>query len=161
LLGTVETVNGRLADNEREAALLAIEPKLAEIDRALTQIHASAELRNKTLYPLQQLKLKIAGLTSIPQIRYLAEQASTLLDEAMDKIAASQKQLPVGGKEPGTTTISKPSHHTAPKPVKVVNAQALSSKTYLETEAEVDAYLAKLRQELVAILQEGKKARIQ
>ena len=161
LLGTVETVNGKLADGERETALLAIEPKLAEIDSALAQIHASAELRNKTLYPLQQLKLKIAGLTSIPQIRYLAEQASTLLDEAMDKIAASQKQPPVSSKEPGTSSTAKPSHHTAPKPVKVVNAQALSSKTYLETEAEVDAYLAKLRQELVAILQEGKKARIQ
>jgi len=43
----------------------------------------------------------------------------------------------------------------------VIRAQELSNKTYLETEDEVDAYLTKLRKALVAVLQEGKKARIQ
>ena len=50
---------------------------------------------------------------------------------------------------------------TPQKPVKVIRAHELSNKTYLETEDEVDAYLAKLRKALVAVLQEGKKARIQ
>ncbi len=50
---------------------------------------------------------------------------------------------------------------TPQKPVKVIRAQELSSKTYLETEAEVDAYLAKLKLVLLAVLNEGKKARIE
>ena len=75
----------------------------------------------------------------------------------MDSIAAAQKQPSPGIKEPGAGKTG-----TSPqKPVKVIRAQELSNKTYLETEYEVDAYLTKLRKALVAVLQEGKKARIQ
>jgi len=157
LLNTVETVNEQLAAAEREIALLAIEQKLAEIETALDHVHANADLRNKALHPLQQLKISIAGQSSIPQIRYLAERAGTHLDTAMDSIAAAQKKPTPGTKEPGTGNTG-----TMPqKPVKVIRAQELSNKTYLETEDEVDAYLTQLRKALVAVLQEGKKARIQ
>ena len=157
LLNTVETVNEQLAATEREIALLAIEQKLAEIEIALDHVQANADLRNKALHPMQQLKISIAGQSSIPQIRYLAERAGTHLDTAMDSIAAAQKQPTPGIKEPGAGNTGT----TPQKPVKVIRAQALSSKTYLETEAEVDAYLAKLKLVLLAVLNEGKKARIE
>ena len=157
LLNTVETVNGQLAAIEREIALLAIEQKLAEIETALDQAQADVNLRNKALHPLQQLKISIAGQSSIPQIRYLAERAGTHLDTAMDSIATAQEQPAPGIKEPGAGNAGT----TPQKPVKVIRAQKLSNKTYLETEDEVDAYLTKLRKALVAALQEGKKARIQ
>lgn len=166
LLTTVETVSERLAGKEREIALLAIEQKLAEIESDLNKVNADASLRNKALYPLQQLKASIAGLVSIPKIRYLAEQADLHLDSAMDAIAASQKQTPPGIKEPAPG-VQTPGSSATPvavpvqKPVKVIRAQSLSTKSYLETEAEVDTYLAKLRQELLTALQEGKRARIQ
>jgi hypothetical protein len=157
LLNTVETINQQLAATEREIALLAIAQKLAEIETALNQVHANDDLRNKALHPLQQLKISIAALSSIPQMRYLADRAGTHLDTAMDSIAATQKQSEQGVKEPGAgVTVTIPQ-----KPVKVIRAQELSIKTYLETEDEVDAYLTKLRKALVAVLQEGKKARIQ
>jgi hypothetical protein len=166
LLITVETVNERLAGKEREIALLAIEQKLAEVESDLNKVNADAALRNKALYPLQQLKANIAGVVSIPKIRYLAEQADLHLDSAMDAIAASQKQTPTGGNEPvsgkqGTETSAKPVVTPQQKPIKVIRVQSLSTKSYLETEAEVDAYLAKLRQELLTALKEGKRARIQ
>jgi hypothetical protein len=157
LLNTVETVNEHLAATEREIALLAIEQKLAEIETALDHVQANADLRNKALRPMQQLKISISGQSSIPQIRYLAERAGTHLDTAMDSIAAAQKQPTPGIKEPGAGNTGT----TPQKPVKVIRAQELSNKTYLETEDEVDAYLTKLRKALVAVLQEGKKARIQ
>ena len=75
----------------------------------------------------------------------------------MDNIAAAQKQPAPGDKKPGAGNPGP----TPQKPVKVIRAQELSNKTYLETEDEVDAYLTKLRKALVAVLQEGKKARIQ
>ena len=157
LLNTVETVNEQLAATEREIALLAIEQKLAEIETALDHVQANADLRNKALHPMQQLKISIAGQSSIPQIRYLAERAGAHLDTAMDSIAAAQKQPAPGIKEPGAGNTGT----TPQKPVKVIRAQELSNKTYLETEDEVDAYLTKLRKALVSALQEGKKARIQ
>jgi hypothetical protein len=101
LLNTVETVNGQMAAIEREIALLAIEQKLAEIETALDHVQANVDLRNKALRPLQQLKISIAGLNSIPQIRYLAERAGTHLDTAMDSIAAAQAQPAPGYKRPG------------------------------------------------------------
>ena len=137
--------------------MLSIEQKLAEIETALDHVQANADLCNNALRPMQQLKISIAGQSSIPQIRYLAERAGAHLDTAMDSIAAAQKQPAPGIKEPGAGNTGT----TPQKPVKVIRAQELSNKTYLETEDEVDAYLTKLRKALVAVLQEGKKARIQ
>jgi hypothetical protein len=43
----------------------------------------------------------------------------------------------------------------------LLRAADLSSKSYLETEAEVDEYLAKLKAELLAAIHAGQRARIQ
>ena len=161
LLKTVETINQQLAATERELALLAIAQKLAEIETALDQVHANDDLRNKALHPLQKLKISIAALSSIPQIRYMAERAGSHLDAAMDSIAASQKQPPAGIKEPTPGNPVPKTPVTLQKAVKVIRAQAISTKTYLETVDEVDAYLAKLKLVLLAALDEGKKARIE
>ncbi len=166
LLSSVETVNERLAAQQREQTLLAIELKLSEIEKALTEIQADASLRNKALYPLQKLKTSVAGLSSIPKIRYLAEQADMQLDTAMNAIAAVATQNTAGIKEPqpGSQTFGYSSTQGVTpqqKPVKVIRAQALNSKHYLETEAEVETYLSKLREELLTVLREGKRARIQ
>lgn len=165
LLSTVEAVNERLAAVEREAALLSIDQKLTEIGTALDQVKADDHLRNKALHPSQQLKISIAGLNSIPKIRYLAEQAGIHLDTAMDTIAAAQKQPTPGINDlppatPGKDLPYKPIITPQQKPITVIRAQTLGIKSYLETEDEVDAYLAKLRQALLTVLKEGKRARI-
>ncbi|MBS3952115.1 MAG: BREX system P-loop protein BrxC [Methylomicrobium sp.] len=165
LLSSVEAVNERLAAVEREAALLSIDQKLTEIGTALAQVKADDPLRNKALLPTQKLKISVAGLNSIPKIRYLAEQAGNQLDTAMDTIAAAQKQPTPGVTDlqpgtPGTGTPYSQSVTPQQKPITVIRAQTLGVKSYLETEAEVDAYLAKLKQALLAVLKEGKRARI-
>jgi hypothetical protein len=43
----------------------------------------------------------------------------------------------------------------------VIRAADLSPSIYLETEAEVEAYVAKLKAELLDTIQSGKRARIQ
>jgi hypothetical protein len=43
----------------------------------------------------------------------------------------------------------------------VVRAKMVGMKTYLETEEDVDAYLDKLKLQLLAVLKDGKKARIE
>jgi hypothetical protein len=164
LLSTVAVANDRIAGSEREAALLSIDEKLGEIEAALNQAQAEADLRNRALFPLQQLKITIAALSSIPRIRYLKEQAGSRLDEAMDLIASAQK--PVGVKEPGSTGVPLSGAGSQPiapavKAVAVVRAADCSLKTYLENESDIEAYLAKLRDTLSAPIQAGKKVRIQ
>lgn len=164
LVTTVDTVNEALAQSKREHALLSIDAKIAEVEKALDAAQASAGLRNSALLKLQELKTKVAGLTSIPMIFYSQERAGDALDAAMSMIeSATPKAAPITAAEKGSTTAATRTSGpvVAPKPTKAVRAADFSPKTYLETEADVDAYLAKLKAELLAVIQSGGRARLQ
>ena len=188
LLAAVLAVNDALAGNKREQALLSIDHKIAEVKQALAQAGATPELSNRVLLPLQTLKTKVAALADIPQILYLQNQAGDRLDEAMEAIgaavtaaaAAVAKAYPkvaapsagpvaaplttqdgrAGGISPAPPPAANPDA-AVPKPSQTVHAAHFSPKTYLETEAEIDAYLAALKTKLIAIVHAGQRVRIQ
>jgi hypothetical protein len=96
LIKTVEAANETAAQAARERALNSIDAKIAEVMKSLDQVQAAADLRNKALQPLQELKTKVAALSSIPKILYLQDQGGNLLDDAMLIIeSASQKPATV------------------------------------------------------------------
>ncbi len=166
LLSAVEKVNEALAGERREKALLTIDAKISEATQTLDAAQADAALRNVALRPLQELKAQLAGLLSIPRIMYLQQRAGDLLDEAMDKISAAVKARVVVKPVPpplpgGSPTPPPPPAPPAPKPISVVRTADLNAKTYLETEQDVDDYVAKLRAELMAAIAAGHRARIQ
>lgn len=164
LMSTVEKVNESLASARREKALLSIDGKIQEATQALDQAQADPSLRNAVLQPLQSLKTQLAGLVSIPRILFLQGRAGELLDEVMDKIAAAQTKAstkPAPSLTPGGTPTPPPPAPTAPKPIRVVRVADLGAKTYLETEQDVDAYVAKLRAELMAAIAAGHRTRVQ
>ena len=126
--------------------------------------------------PLQQIKTKVAGLSSIPQILHLQNQADDRFDEAMDAVAATIPKPPIkvaappaptlgtaAGGVPAVTVPLSTGHNTGtgPKPSQVVRAADFSPKSYLESEAEVDAYLTSLKTKLLAVLHAGQRIRIQ
>ncbi len=162
LLSAVEKVNETLAGERREKALRSVDAKIKEASQALDDAQAEPGLRNAALRPLQALKAQLAGLVSIPRIMYLQQRAGELLDEAMDKIAAA---TPAPAPTPGgaPTPPPPPAPPTLPisKPIRVVRTADLKAKTYLETEQDVDDYVAKLRAELMAAIAAGHRARIQ
>lgn len=160
LIKSVETANEAAAQVERELALISVDAKIAEIIKSLDQAQASPDLRNKALHPLQELKTKLAGLSIISKIRYQKDnQAGDLLDAAMAVIEAATAK-PAPAPQPG-----KPTPPTPPvpqvKPSKVVKAADLTTKVYLESGADVESYVAKLKDELMAIINAGQRARIQ
>lgn len=168
LVATLESINEALAQAKREHALLAIDARIAEVGHKLDEVQASVDLRNRALLKLQALKTKVAGLSSIPMIVFHRGQVGDLLDDAIAIIeSALHKPAAPTAQEPGCTTkplvtggdssISIP----MPKPAKVIRAADLSPKSYLETEAEVEAYVAKLKAELLAAIHAGQRARIQ
>jgi hypothetical protein len=182
LVATVQSVNDTLAGEKREKALLSIDSKIEEIQQALAQAKAAAELSNQVLQPLQILKTKVAGLSDIPQILYLQGQAGERLDEAMDQIsaavaAAAKQPSSVGSggvaAKPLATTLATATTSmaneppaptvvgTAPKASQTVHAANLSPSSYLETEDDVNAYLDRLRTTLMAVIQAGQRVRIQ
>ena len=165
LIKTVEGVNEAAAQKKRERALNSIDAKIAEVMKSLDQVQASADLRNKTLLPLQELKTKVAGLSSIPKILYAQDQAGNLLDDAMTSIEKATRKPPsvvqqADGKAVAATLTTTPTA-SAPKPSKVIRAADLSPSIYLETEAEVESYIDKLKAELLAAIKAGQRARIQ
>jgi hypothetical protein len=160
LLATVLTINEQLAKVLREKALQAIDEKIIEVQSKLTAVSATPELSNKALLNIQDLKKQLATQTSIAQILYLQTQAGEAMDEAFTliEITTAKPSLPGGGSESsGTGSIVQP-------PVKttyVIRAADLSNKTYLETEADVDAYVEKLKTALLEAVRSGQIARIQ
>ena len=58
LIKAVEAVSEAAAQDKRERALKSIDAKIAEVQKSLDQIQADADLRNKALHPLQDLKTK-------------------------------------------------------------------------------------------------------
>ena len=160
LIKTVDSVNEAAAQDKRERALKSIDAKLAEVQKSLDQVQADADLRNKVLYPLQDLKTKVARLSSIPKISYLQDQAGNLLDDAMMVIQDALAK-PVPPPAPGKPTSPPSPPVPPPKPSKVIRAAELSPTIYLETEADVEAFVAKLKAELLGTIHSGKRARIQ
>jgi hypothetical protein len=169
LLASVTGVNEQLADDKREKALLSVDGKIAEVQTKLSAASANPDLSNKALRPLQDLKTRIASQTSIAQILQLQEAGGDAMDDAINLInlteAAAAKPAHQAA-SPGDA--AKPLQTGAPnvpppvaKTTRVIRAAELSSKTYLETEADVDAYVAKLKAELMAAVRSGQIARIQ
>ena len=168
LISTVTAVNDRIASQERESALLSIDQRINEVQKTLDDVHAEADLRNKALQPLQQVKMAVAALFSIPKIRFFKEQAGIHLDTAMDVIALATKPVNVTTPPTGSSTAPVITGGAAPakvvippKPSKVIRAADFNAKSYLETEAEVDDYINKLKAELIAAIKAGQRARIQ
>ena len=173
LVTTLEKANEAVASERRERALKSIDAKLAEASHALDAAQASPELRNQVLKPLQDLKAQLAGLSSIPRILWLQGRSGELLDEVMDKLAhaahaAQQKAPPPAPPQPHTGTASPaaspapvPPPAPAAKPIQVVRVADMGSKTYLESEADVEGFVAQLKAELLATVRAGKKARVQ
>ena len=180
LVTALDKANEALAAERREKALNSISAKLQEATQALDAAQATPELRNKVLKPLQDLKTQLASLSSIPKIMFLQGRGGELLDEVMDKLAQAAKDKPPApppplsplspptpiksvGKPDATSLAPTPSLPLPPvaKPIQVVRVADMGSKTYLESEADVEGFVAQLKAELLATVRAGKKARVQ
>ena len=161
LVAIVSTVNERVAKEERDAALIVINGHISEVQKTLDTVHADADLSNKALHDLQLIKLAVADLYSIAKIRYFKEQSANHLDSAMELIVEATKPVAPPVTSTGNPPPVPPVVVNAPKPAKVIRAADFNAKSYLETEAEVDDYINKLKTELMAAIKAGQRARIQ
>jgi hypothetical protein len=166
LLRAVGAVNERLAQEIRERALISIDAKIGEVQAKLEKTNAEPDLCNKALRALQDVKTRVAGLTGIAQIMLLQGQAGEAMDDAVNLIETTFAKSAHQAAMPGTTSnAAQTGQPSVPPPAvkttRVIRAADFSSKTYLETEADVDAYVRKLEAELRAAIRAGQMARIQ
>jgi hypothetical protein len=175
LLATVESANNLLVGEKRKHALERVDDHIATVQTDLEQIDADPMLRNKALLGLQQLRIKVETSNSIPTIFYLQNQALELMDTAQDMIQkAHEEQLKAIAKSPAITPKTDNTGATTPtasapkpqapvlKPTKTVKAANLTiGKSYLESTTDVEAYLQKLRNELLKAINDGQRVRIE
>jgi hypothetical protein len=111
----------------------------------------------------------VASQTSIAQILYLQGQGGDTIDEAITLIeaaAAAASAKPAQVAEAGTATVPvQTGQPNVPVPVakttRVIRVADFSTKNYLETEADVEACVDKLKAELLAAIRSGQLARLQ
>jgi hypothetical protein len=152
LIGTVTAVNATCVIKERELLLAKLEDKISMVTEDLESYKATPDIRNQALKPLQDIKKQVQDELSIPNMHYQLNQADDAVDTSVEIIEkAAEPPKPVG------SGVAPP---PPVKPVKFVTAAACGSKSYLETEQDVDNYLGALKKELMAAVQKSMRVRI-
>lgn len=171
LVETLKQQNTKVIQTAYEASKADIEKAIHVVKQNLAHYNADADLSNRVLAPLQNHLQRVAILTNVARIKTSVNDANRLTDDAIAEIAytlnpkpvpstqSSTTSVPLSGGQSSTTTVPSTPAQKLEKPVEV-DAAKFSSKFYLETEAEVESYVAKLKAELLTIVQSGKKARI-
>lgn len=146
LLNIVDTVNDALLTKRKEYAVAELDQKISQVMETLAQYKAEPDLKNKALKPLQDIKKHIQQEGSIPGIFYSAKTANEELEAVLDMISSRKDK---GDK-------SEPA-----KPVKYIQPAKVSSKPYLETQKDIDDFIAALKKALEEALGENARIRIQ
>jgi len=175
LIQTVDAVNTAMVTKRRGQVLERIEAHVTRIGKELDNVKAGSDLKNQSLYPLQALKQQVEKQGSIAHINQALSDAGDALDEAIGRIeAASQPTTPptplhvhapggTAGPEAGLQQDQGTKEPPSPVYVKkrrIVKAAQLAPEGYLETQADVDAYLDKLRHALEAAIAAGERIEI-
>lgn len=151
LITTVSAVNATCVAKERVLLLSKLEEKISIVAESLEAYKATSDVRNHSLKPLQDIKKQVQEEQSIPNMHYQLSKADDAVDTAMEEMETTAVTP-----KPGTTTPVTP----PAKPVKYVTAASCSTKSFLETEADVNAYLDALKKELMAAVQNSMRVRI-
>ena len=188
LIEQVAKVNSTLVEDKRTHALERVDLRIGCVKEALADAHAPSELQNQALRPLQMCRQRIEATSSIPQIISEQTEAEGYEDEAYEllngfiedqrkKAEAEQRRRELEQKkreeEAAKAGKAAPAPEPAPEPVQPqpvakrtvtinpTDAMAKSVATgFIESEAEVDAYLAALREQLIAAVKAGDRVRI-
>ena len=153
LIATVKSVNDGLVEERKKSSQEMVDGRIAQISQELDAQNAVAELRNKALKPLQDIKKRIQDETSIPNIALIMEDLDDLVEEALDLITKSVP--PPKEDEVGVEKV-KP----APKPIQNIKVASLTAKLYLDTEGDVDEYVGNLREKLIGVIKTNSRIRI-
>ncbi|MDM8516195.1 BREX system P-loop protein BrxC [Desulfobacterales bacterium HSG16] len=144
LIATVCAVNEVLINKNRAKAIDKVDDNIKAISSQLDKYKAKGDLRNKTLYPLQGIKKQIEKEGNIPQISYFIQEAQDRYEYEWDEL---ERKFKSGDGE-------------EKKVIKTVNVSKFKDTLYLESEQEVEAFITKLKNELMAAVKNNMKVKI-
>ncbi|UWS34256.1 BREX system P-loop protein BrxC [Erwinia pyrifoliae] len=180
LIEQVQNVNHQLVEQHRQHALERIDARIEESRQRLQEAHATAELQNSVLQPMQKARKRAEVSQSIPEI--LAEQQETMalqtdaekkINQWIDELRKKQEAQLRAVKETKQATEPRQSYVAAEKPViqpvpkktHLVNVASEMRKAagseVLETTEQVEKALDTLRAALLAAIEAGDRIRLQ
>ena len=152
LIRSVTEVNNAMLTQHRSSALVSIEQKVQDLNGELIAAGRDDAYNKSALSPLEKLKAQISAHESLAHISQAESRAISLHDAALDQL---EKSLAVKPAENLVAEV-KP----AIKPRRVIAPGKLVKTTYLESQADVDAFLDELRTELTDALSKNERIEI-
>ncbi len=163
LVTAIQKVNDNLVSEQRTKSLEVIESQIKAIRQELKAASDDPTLSSSCLKPLESLKSQVTGQTSLAHITQSEADAVNLKDTAITKIgqyiAQQAAKKPDQVAEDGPT---KGGDKPTPKfkQPKVIHPKTLTTKTYLESQADIDEFLTALRKQLEAAINNDERIEI-
>ena len=152
LIRAVSEVNEELLSARRAQALATIAEQTAVVRAEVSTAGGGDALKTTCLTPLDNLAKQVSTHESLAHIDQAASEAVRLKDKALTRI---ERYLTRKAEE-GKVAQDKP----AIRPRRVVSPVKLVKSAYLESQADVDAFLDDLREELTAALARNERIEI-
>lgn len=152
LIHTVDEVNDKLLAARREQALATIAEQTAAVVAEVSDAGGDESLKATCLAPLKNLEKQVSAQDSLAHIDQAKSEAVRLKDKALTRI----EQYLARKAEEGKADKDKP----VVKPRRIVSPAKLVTSSYLESQADVDAFLDNLRQELTDALLRNERIEI-
>lgn len=177
LTHTLEAINNAQVAEKRAMALALVEGKINQLQAEINKSGAATpELSERLLNPLQRLKNDITQETSIASLYMLQNQTlserfdSALheLDTAIQKLTAPPQQIhaaiPSENAAEGAAVVTPIITAPQPKPIVEIAPATIfnqvSGNIYLETETDIDQFVAALKEELNQAIKNNNRVRI-
>ena len=153
LLGKIAGVNTKLLESQREASLKQITAHHKSVQEELERVSADENLTKECLQGFERLQSQVRGQDSLAHINQAEADAIGQKDIALEQISEFvSKSKDEGGKK-SEDSSGDTNPKTAFKKVHVVQPKSMASQ-YLETQADVDAFIAELKDKLDGIIKE-------
>ena len=152
LIRTVSEVNEGLLSARRAQALATITEQIASVSVEIPTAGGDESLKTTCLTPLENLAKQVSTQDSLAHIGQAESEAVRLKDEALTGIEQYLARKAAEGK----TDKDKP----VVKSRRVVSPAKFVTSPYLESQADVDAFLDDLRQELTEALLKNERIEI-
>ena len=152
LISTVREVNEELLSARRAQVLTTINQQAADVGAEISTAGRDESLNTKCLTPLENLAKQVSAQDSLAHIGQAESESVRLKDEALTMV----EQYLARKAEEGKTEQDQP----AVKPRRIISPVKLVKSPYLESQADVDAFLNELRKELTDALTKNERIEI-
>tara|TARA_R110002072_G_scaffold10569_40_gene49302 strand:+ start:1250 stop:4816 length:3567 start_codon:yes stop_codon:yes gene_type:complete len=151
LVHSTKEVNDRLVEESRAPVVSAIQAQLAGVQVELDKVKAEPALRTAATSELERLLATAKKATSIAHITQARQTAEDAFERALLAIERACAAPPSG---PGSSPAP------APKTRRVLEPSAMWPTGFIETPADVEAFLSKLRTALEAAVASDERVQI-